>query len=180
MEEHLIGSVYRGTIINGKARGILGGDPPRITGDGIHTISELIEIKNQNKPAGVKDFTITPVSMEFLARTNYTLDTILSEGTTIDLLEKIGVNYGGSSAEVTNITHPKIFTYLEQAAEVVGDSLMGFDFIIEDISKDPDTQKWGIIECNGMPFINLHYDPIVGETNNVATHVWDMMEMKTK
>src|SRR5207248_4737495 len=64
-------------------------------------------LKNRNKPAGVKDFKVTPVVLEFLARNNYDLQTILPAGKTIDLLEKIGVNYGGSSAEVTHITDRK-------------------------------------------------------------------------
>src|SRR3989338_8846503 len=41
MEEHLVGGVFRGTVIGGKVVGVLGGDPPRVTGDGIHTIREL-------------------------------------------------------------------------------------------------------------------------------------------
>ena len=33
LEEHLVGSVYRGTAVNGKIVGILRGDPPRISGN---------------------------------------------------------------------------------------------------------------------------------------------------
>jgi cyanophycin synthetase len=111
-----------------------------------------------------------------LARQEYTLDTVLSEQKTIDLLEKIGVSYGGSSGEVTEITHPEIKNILEKAAAAVGDPLIGFDFIIKDITIDPYQQKWGVIECNGLPFINLHYDPIEGKTNNVAQPLWDYIE----
>ena len=56
MEEHLFGDVYRGTVIDGKLVGVLGGSPPRLVGDGSSTISELIKQKNLNKPAGIKIF----------------------------------------------------------------------------------------------------------------------------
>ncbi len=42
VEEHLVGSVYRATCIGGKVVGILAGDPPRVTGDGIKTVRQLI------------------------------------------------------------------------------------------------------------------------------------------
>lgn len=176
LEEHLVGSVYRGTMINGKLAGVLRGDPPRITGDGIHTIAELIELKNKNKHAGVKEVAISAEHINFLQRLGLSLSDILPEGKTVDLLEKIGVNYGGCAAEVTESTHPEIKRILEKAAEAICDPLIGFDFIIEHISEDPAKQKWGIIEANGLPFINLHYDPIEGKTNNVAKYLWEYVE----
>lgn len=176
LEEHLVGSVYRGTIINGKVAGVLRGDPPRITGDGNSSITRLIEIKNFHKPTGVKDVVLTEEHKNFLARLGLNFESILPNNQTIDLLEKIGVSYGGCAAEVTSITHPETIKILEKAAAVVADPIIGFDFIIKDISRNPDEQKWGIIECNGLPFINLHYDPIEGSTNNVAQPLWDYVE----
>lgn len=175
MEEHLVGSVYRGTMIGGKLRGVLGGDPPRITGDGVYTIQDLVTQKNIAKSQGIKDVLITSVSLEFLERNGFNLETILPAGQTIDMTEKVGVSYGGTSYEITSDTHPDIAAMLERAAAVVGDPLMGFDFIIPDVTKAPTEQKWGIIECNGIPFINLHHFPLLGKPNNVAQYVWDLM-----
>ena len=42
IEEHLKGSVYRATAIDGKVVGILAGDQPKITGDGVSTIQTPI------------------------------------------------------------------------------------------------------------------------------------------
>ncbi len=176
MEEHLIGSVYRGTMIDGKFTGNLRGDPPRVTGDGEHTIRELIDIKNKYKHPEIHDVIVKPQMEIFLARNNRNLNDILPPGVTIDLSEKIGVSYGGNSAEDTHITHPEIIKILEAAALAIGDPFIGFDFIIEHIDQSPHTQKWGIIECNGVPFINLHHDPIEGPSNNVAQWVWNFVE----
>lgn len=175
VEEHLEGSVYRGTVIGGELVGVLGGDPPRVTGDGIHTIAEFISLKNAARHSRVAEVIITPSLEFFLARQGLSLDTVLPAGRTIDLSEKIGIGYGGTSFEITDATHPDTKQILEQAAAVVGDSLLGFDFIIADITRSPREQKWGIIECNGTPFINLHHDPLYGEPNNVAKYVWDMV-----
>ncbi len=176
MEEHLVGSVYRGTVIDGKLVGVLRGDPPRVTGDGVHTVEQLIDIKNEHRPSQISPVVVTDAHRDFLERQNITVSSILPQGKRIDLLEKIGVSYGGNSAEVTEITHPEIKRFLEMAGAVVHDSIIGFDFIIEHIDQSPAQQKWGIIECNGVPFINLHHYPVEGTPVNVAATVWDYVE----
>jgi cyanophycin synthetase len=94
---------------------------------------------------------------------------------TINLSEKIGVNYGGSSSEDFDICHPDNRQIFEKAAKVLGDPIVGFDFIIPDITKSWKEQKSGFIEVNSLPFINLHHDPLLGKPRNVAAKVWDMV-----
>jgi cyanophycin synthetase len=148
--------------------------PPRILGDGVSSINDLIFKKNKNKKDPIKDVIISEYLIEFLKRQNYSLDSVLDKDKEIDLLEKIGVSYGGSSRELFYETHPKIINYLEDAAKVVGTSILGFDFIVNDPTKDPDTQHWGIIECNSLPFINLHHFPVEGYSINIAEKIWDL------
>ncbi len=180
VEKHLEGSVYRATMVDGVLAGVLAGDPPRITGDGAHTISELIEIKNKNRDARVSPVILTDHMRTFLQRRNYSDNTVLEHGVTIDLSEKIGLSYGGKSREVTPDVHPKLRAELERAARVVDDAIIGFDFITSDVSCDPDTVRWGIIECNALPFINLHHDPLEGKPVNVAGMFLDYVARKVK
>lgn len=174
VEEHLRGSVYRATVIGGKVVGILAGDQPRVTGNGTATIAELIEEKNKTKPDRVKDVIVDEKLLAFLERTGNSFGTIVPDKTTIDLSEKIGLAYGGSARELLPVTHSKIIETIERAAKVVNDPIIGFDFIIEDPTKDPDGQKWGIIEANSLPFINLHYEPLEGPSIDVAPYIWDL------
>lgn len=180
VEEHLVGSVYRATMIDRKLAGVLAGDPPRVTGDGIYTVRELIDIKNETRDERVSAFVPSPLTEPFLKRQGYSLDDVLANGVTIDLTEKIGLSYGGKSREVTPLTHPKLREELERAARIVDDPILGFDFITTDVSADPDTVRWGIIECNALPFINLHHDPLEGEPVNVAGIFLDYIEENLK
>lgn len=174
MEEHLRGSVYRGTVVGGVCVGVLRGDPPKITGDGVSSIEFLLHKKNTTRPEKIHEVKITPELVSFLNRQGYGLESILDKNATIDLSEKIGISYGGYSKEMLPETHPKIISYIEKAGRMVNAGVIGFDFIIEDITKDPDLQHWGIIECNSLPFINLHHDPLEGKAVNVASFVWDL------
>ncbi len=180
VEEHLIGSVYRATMIDRKLAGVLAGDPPRVTGDAVHTVLELIDMKNDTRDERVSAFVPSGLTEGFLNRQGFSLGDVLEEGVTIDLTEKIGLSYGGKSREVTPYTHPKLQAELERAAQIVDDPILGFDFITTDVSADPDTVRWGIIECNALPFINLHHDPLEGEPVNVAGIFLDYIEKNLK
>lgn len=173
-EEMLLGSVYRGTYVGGEIVGILRGDPPRITGDGVSDIQTLIENKNQNKPEKVKDVVVTEKTLEFLGRQNLNLESVLEKGKTIDLSEKIGLSYGGNAVEMIDVTHQDILNTLKKAGDVLNAPVVGFDFIIPDPTKDPKSQKWGIIEANSLPFINLHHFPLEGTPVNIASKIWDL------
>ncbi|MFA6463724.1 MAG: hypothetical protein WCV55_01820 [Candidatus Paceibacterota bacterium] len=177
-EEHLLGSVYRGTYIGGEIVGILRGDPPRITGDGIKNIKELILEKNKNKNPKVKDVVADKKIETFIARQGFDLDSILPKNKTIDLSEKIGISYGGYSKEMIAETHPKILEELKKAGDLLNVPIVGFDFIVEDPTTDPTGKHWGIIEANSLPFINLHHFPLEGTPQNAAAKVWDLWGCK--
>jgi len=176
MEEHLLGSVYRAIVVDGALIGVLRGDPPCVVGDGISTVSQLAEIKNKRKHEKVSDIILDERHKDFLARTGRDFGTVPVSGEIVDLLASIGVSYGGHSAEVTEKTHVETKRIIERAAAIVDDPIIGFDFIIPDIENPPMSQRWGIIECNSTPFINLHHDPVEGAPVNVAGYVWDYVE----
>ena len=83
---------------------------------------------------------------------------------------------------------------LEHVAKFLNDPLIGVDFIIEDITKswrEParnassitgagGEQHSGIIECNSLPFIDLHHYPLFGQPNNIAGKLWDLVLPESK
>ena len=175
VEEQLFGPVYRATIIGGKLAGVLGADPPQVTGDGVHSIAELVAIKNSRPHPRVKDIIMDSSADIFLRRQQLSADVILPAGKVVSLSEKVGLNSGGSSSEDFDICHPDNKELFLRAAKVLGDPVVGFDFIMPDIVASWKNQKCGFIEANSLPFINLHHDPLLGTPRNAAALVWDMM-----
>ena len=180
IEEHIEGSVCRGTVVGGKLEGFFQAYPPRVTGDGHSTIAELVAWENARKPERVQDIVLTDEHRAFLARSGYTPDTILTEGLTIPLTHRTGRLFGGHTRELLGHEHPHLRAYLERAAVLLRAPIVGFDLIIADPEKDPDTQRWGIIEANSVPYIDLHYLPLTGTPARVAISVWDHVDKNLK
>jgi D-alanine-D-alanine ligase-like ATP-grasp enzyme len=174
MQEHLFGSVYRATLVNNELVGFFRADPPQITGDGIKNINLLISEKNKNRQEKISEISITDDLINFIERQGYGLNSTIPSGTTINLSAKTGRLYGGYTKEMLDEVHPKMHTIFKKAGEIVQGPVVGFDLIIEDPTKDPDNQRWGIIECNSMPFIDLHYFALEGKPINLAKNVWDL------
>jgi len=158
--------------------GFFKADPPQIAGDGLKTIKELIVEKNKNRPERISEILINDDLVHFIGRLGYNLESVLPKGIKIDLSAKTGRMYGGYTREMLKDVHPKLISILNKAGNIVEAPVAGFDLIIEDPTKDPDTQKWGIIECNSLPFIDLHYFAYEGEPVNLAKNVWDLWNIK--
>ena len=180
VEEELDGFVYRGTVIGGKVIGILRREPALVVGDGIHTIAELIALENKNPKRGGPIFhTIEIQSEEYdkeLARQGMSLMSVPEKNVNITLTQKASRGLGGGATDVTDKSHPDNVLLLEHVAKILEDQLVGVDFIIHDITRSwKEQRRAGIIECNSLPFIDLHLFPMVGKPRNTPGALWDLI-----
>ena len=180
IEEELQGPVFRATVIAGKLVGVARRDLPHVTGDGQQTIGQLVaEVNNQPARQGDSVFTKLPNQDEAqieLLRQGLGWSSVPAKGQMVTLATKVNRGLGGATTEVTSVTHQDNITLFETIAAVVDDHIIGIDFIIASI-----TDPWhrqiacGVIECNSLPFIDLHHYPIAGVPRNPAGAIWDLV-----
>ena len=112
--------------------------------------------------------------LNFLQRQNYSLESVLESDKIINLSAKTGRMYGGYTKEMLPEIHPKLHSMFKKASELIEAPVAGFDLIIEDPTKDPGLQQLGIIECNSLPFLDLHYFALEGTPIHLGSNVWDL------
>ncbi len=178
-ESHLHGYLCRATLIDGALVGFLKKSAPEVVGDGERTIEELVKEKNATKPNRVWDVVLGNEHKEHLARQGYLFTSIVSKGTRVVLSASTGRQVGGTTYEMPDSIHPKLRDILERVTRLLEVPVVAFDLIMEDPQKDPEEQRWGILEANTVPFIDLHYHPLYGESSNVAGALWDLWQTKT-
>ena len=179
LEEELVGSLYRGTVIGGKTVGIARRDAPRVIANGKDTIRQLVEQENTLpiRHAGVFE----PMPMDHdaekeILRQGFTWESIPVEGKEVIMNPKFGRGQGSLNEDVTDQTHPDNVLLLEDAAGVINDPLIGIDFIMSDITRSWKEQKRaGIIECNSAPFLDIHHFPYKGQSRNTAGALWEIV-----
>ncbi|OHA81002.1 MAG: hypothetical protein A2675_01000 [Candidatus Yonathbacteria bacterium RIFCSPHIGHO2_01_FULL_51_10] len=174
IEEHLEGPVCRGTVVAGKLVGFFQGTVPHVVGNGKETIERLIEAQNARRHERVAAIVLTDENDLFLSRQGYTRGSIPLSGAVVELTHRTGRLFGGETRELLSTVHPHLKAELERAADIIDTPIVGFDLIIADPEVDPRGQRWGIIEANSLPFIDLHYLPLYGTPSNPAAAVWDL------
>lgn len=177
-EEYLSGYVCRATCVDGRLAGFYRANEPYVTGDGEKTLRELIQSKNDKRPERVKEILVSDEILQFVGRLGLTLDGIPQKGRRISLTHRTGRYFGGGTREMLDELHKDFIPILESAARLTGLPVVGLDCIVPDPEHAPSAQRWGIIECNTLPFIDLHYFALEGKPRNIAGMVWDMVEKK--
>ncbi len=174
IEEYLEGNLCRATCVGGVMHGFLESAYPTVAGDGISTIGELIAAANARKLPGVDDIVLDAVNEGFIKRRGYARDSVLPEGTVLPLSYRGGTGAGGSNRERGRNIHPSFIPRIEEAARLTGLSIVGFDLIIPDPEQPADSQRWGFIEANSLPWIDLHASPYYGDPIDLSSAVWDL------
>ncbi|MFA6257282.1 MAG: hypothetical protein WCT29_02075 [Candidatus Paceibacterota bacterium] len=173
IEEHLTGYVCRATLVSGKLAGFYRGEAPTVVGDGTQTIKQLISEKDRNRNARVEAVTISEELKSHIGRSGFALNDVLPKGVVLPLTHRVGRLFGGATKEMLDELHPNFIPIFEKVAKLTELAVAGIDCIIPDPTKAPDAQKWGIIECNTLPFIDLHYYALEGKPQNIAGMIWD-------
>ncbi len=179
VEQELQGFVFRITLINKKVVAVIRREPPRVMGDGVRTIRELALIENQNPLRQGPTFHHIELGSEAdeeLKRQKFTWQSVPKKGEWVVLNQKVGRGSGAVTVDVTHSVHPDNLVLFEKIGKFLDDNLVGIDFIIEDIAKPwIEQMPCGVIECNSLPFIDLHYFPFSGEVQLVAGNIWDIV-----
>jgi len=181
VETYVAGNDYRCLVIGGKVAAIAQRVPASVTGDGRHTVRELVDVANQDPRRGIgheKVLTrirIDEAAAELVAAQGYDLDDVLPEGTWIKLALTGNMSTGGTSIDRTIEAHPDNVEIAETAARIVGLDVAGIDFICPDIATPVRETGGAIVEVNAAPGFRMHTHPTEGEPQYVARPVIDSL-----
>jgi D-alanine-D-alanine ligase-like ATP-grasp enzyme/acylphosphatase len=172
VEKHIFGEDYRIMVIDGKVRAATLRAPASITGDGRHTIAELILTKNryrQNIPhLKSRPIVYTESARYQLDKMGYTLRSVPPAGEMVKLSGSCNLSQGGDSVNVQHEMHPSIIKVAEDAVRAVpGLDYCGIDFLIEDHRKPIGETDIGICELNAHAAIGTACYPMYGDPVNV-------------
>jgi D-alanine-D-alanine ligase-like ATP-grasp enzyme len=178
VEEHLEGNLCRATCVDGMLLGFLESSHPSLTGDGISTVSELITALNEKREAGTEEIMLDASIRGYIRRRGYELDSVVPQGTSFQITYRGGRSAASTNREYGRNIHPSFIEPIERAAALTELPVVGFDLIIPNPVEPADSQRWGFIEANSLPWIDLHANPYYGEPKDLSAAVWDMWEAR--
>jgi cyanophycin synthetase len=180
-EKFISGDDYRALVINYKFVAAAMRKPAAVTGDGVHSILQLIQIVNTDCRRGnghenvMTKIKVDDATLHLLAKKGYTLETILPAGQECWLKTTANLSTGGTATDVTGNVHPKNVSLFNRIARVIGLDICGIDVMARDLSVPIAENGGAVIEVNAAPGFRMHLQPSYGEPRNVAAPVLDML-----
>ena len=180
VEKFVRGMDYRLLVIGHQLVAAARRTPAMVTGDGISTIKELIDIVNSDPRRGTNHKPLTvitadEVTLGILKRKGLTLDSILPSGQQLFLKGIANLSAGGTSTDVTESVHPDNAFMAERISRIVGLDICGLDVISPDIGVPFNLNQGAVIEVNSNPGFRSHMTPTEGKPRNAAGYVMDML-----
>lgn len=181
IEQYLTGSDFRMLVVDGKFVAAAKRLPAEITGDGRHTIAELIAIENRNPDRGyghenvMTRLKVSSVTEHLLAKAEYTMETVLADGEVFPLELTANLSTGGSAEDVTDQVHTANRFMAERIARIIGLDIAGIDVMAPTLAKPLIKTGGAVIEVNAAPGLRMHLAPAKGKPRNVARPIMDML-----
>lgn len=179
VEEFIKGEEYRFLVLGGKCTAITYRRPSNVIGDGVHTIKELINIKNNTltnyKKITDDEILTSEVEKNFLKAQNLTFSSIPAENKRIFLRKNSNVMTGGDAVDMTDEVHKEYKKIAEKAANSVGAKICGVDIMIKNISEKPTPNNYCIIELNPNPGLTIHRFVLGGKPRPVEKQTLDLL-----
>lgn len=179
VEEFVAGTEYRFFVLDGKCEAVLLRVAANVVGDGISTIRQLVDLKNQDPLRGrdhrspLEIINLGEIELLMLAQQGYSPETILPEGTQAFLRGNSNISTGGDSIDMTDQmdeTHKQLATAM---ATAMGAWACGVDLIIPDMTQ-PATKEdpnCTCIELNFNPAMYLHTYTYAGPGQSITPKI---------
>lgn len=181
VEKHISGKDYRLLAVGGKIAAAAERKPPEITGDGIHSIKQLVEIENENPLRGAEHekpltrIKLDEMSMQVLRKQGFNGESIPADAEKVLLRNNGNLSTGGTARDCTEEVHPYNALLAVKAAELLNLDVAGIDITCKDISKPLTHENGAIIEVNAAPGLRMHLFPTEGEVRNVAGDILEFL-----
>jgi glutamate--cysteine ligase len=181
IEEFVAGKEYRFFVLKDEVVGILHRVPANVTGDGMRSIRELVEIKNQDPLRGkgyrtpLEKIQLGEAEAIFLQAQSKTFDSIPVSGETVYLRENSNISTGGDSIDFTDDIPDSYKQIAIQAAQALNVSITGLDMMIPDYTKEASKNNYAIIELNFNPAIHIHCHPFKGKNRKLNEKLMDVL-----
>jgi cyanophycin synthetase len=180
VEELFTGKNYRVLVIGGKMAAVSERVPACVSGDGVHTIAQLIDLENQNPLRGEEHtqpltrLNVDAIVLANLSKRGLTPASIPAQNEIVILRESANLSTGGTAIDVTDRVHPATRQICERAARLIGLNICGIDLMARDIAQPLEPGN-GVLEMNASPGLRMHLYPSAGQLRPVADAIVDVL-----
>lgn len=178
VEKFYEGVEHRCLVVDRRLIAVTRRRPASVLGDGVHSVAELVELKNVDRGPIHLDVRLDDSAEELLSRSGMTPDSIPGAGQRIFLRSTSNLHQGGDALDATDELSAEEAGIAESVARAIpGARCIGVDILFP---REPGQGTARVIEVNTNPMVSMHHFPYEGQPRNVAGAIIDAMFPSTK
>ncbi|MGI9133668.1 MAG: cyanophycin synthetase [Rhodoferax sp.] len=181
VERYMPGNDFRLLVVGDKMVAAARRDPPKVVGDGVHSVAQLVEQVNRDPRRGSGHSTsLTKIRFDDIARAclaaqGFSAESVPVKGQRVNLRNNANLSTGGSATDVTDDVHPEVAARAVAAAHMVGLHICGVDVVCDSILRPIEDQGGGVVEVNAAPGLRMHLSPSFGKGRPVGEAIISSM-----
>jgi len=181
VEKFAPGHDYRLLVVGDRVVAAARREPAHVIGDGIHTVTQLVEQANADPRRGEHHATVLSkikldaIALAVLADQGLTPLSVPAAGAMVLIRRNANLSTGGTAIDVTERVHPAVAACAVDAAKIIGLDIAGIDVVAQDISRPLAEQGGVIVEVNAAPGLRMHLEPSVGISRPVSEAIVNML-----
>ncbi|WP_374724687.1 acylphosphatase [Calidifontibacillus erzurumensis] len=180
VERHIPGKEYRLYVVGNQVVGAINRIPANVTGDGVHTIKQLIDRKNEDRSANPRLISCPIVKnqemIDFVLASGYKFDDIPKKGETVYLTAKSNISIGGDPIDVLDT----LSEIIKETAVKALNAIPGLPHGAVDLIFDETKEEGVVLEINPTAQIGSLLFPLVGQARDVPAAIIDYYFPETK
>lgn len=174
VERFMPGNDFRLLVVGDKLVAAARREPPKVVGDGVSSVAQLVEQVNRDPRRGSGHSTsltkirFDDIAKECLAIQGFSAESVPLKGQRVNLRNNANLSTGGSATDVTDDVHPDVAARAVAAAHMVGLDICGVDVVCDSILRPLEEQGGGMVEVNAAPGLRMHLAPSFGKGRPVG------------
>jgi cyanophycin synthetase len=158
VQQQVQGEEVRIVILDGKADAAILRQSARLIGDGISTVSRLLEKENETRKGLGMPYLVYPqLAAPLIDLSEDELATVPAIGKVIELNQSTMIRGGASMYNILNDIHPSYLETAEKLGSYIGKGFVVVDMFIQDYHAPQTPNNYTFIEFNMSPVLKLFY-----------------------
>jgi D-alanine-D-alanine ligase-like ATP-grasp enzyme len=177
VQQQIKGEEIRFTVLGGKVKAALLRQTPRVTGDGIATVGELLRAENEVRSQLKMPYVTYPILDERLINMDdLDMNRVPAEGEVVELGRGTMVKTGASIYNIVDDIHTSYIDVAEKAATALGARFVVVDIMIQDYTVPKTDDNYAFIEFNSAPVLKLFYSCRDGKQYDIISELGPMID----
>jgi D-alanine-D-alanine ligase-like ATP-grasp enzyme len=177
VQEQVDGEEIRFTVIDGQVKAAILRRTPRVIGDGVSTIAQLIDKENVERHKLQFPYITYPLlTADIIDPLFLTSDRVLDQGEIFELNRATMIKNGCSVYDVLDDMSPSYIKPVEALVRELGAKFIVVDMFLKDFTKEKDDTNYWFIEFNTSPVLKLFYGCRDGKMYDIVPVLVDTID----